>query len=170
MTPKYIKEFKELSNDKVALVGGKNASLGEMFNQLSPKGIKIPDGFATTAEAYWLFLDENNIREKLAQLVQKIDLIEFSNLREVGAEARALVLNATIPEKNTSEIKTAYRNLYAECNSEIEVAVRSSATAEDLPTASFAGQHDSFLNIQGEEVLIHTCQKCFASLFNGVEN
>jgi len=166
MTPKYIKEFKELSNDKVALVGGKNASLGEMFNQLSLKGIKIPDGFATTAEAYWLFLEENNIREKLAQLMLKIDLIEFSNLREVGAEARALVLNATIPEKITSEIKTAYRNLYAESNSEIEVAVRSSATAEDLPTASFAGQHDSFLNIQGEEVLIHTCQKCFASLFN----
>ncbi|MEO8795232.1 MAG: phosphoenolpyruvate synthase, partial [Daejeonella sp.] len=166
MTLKYIKQFKELSNDKVALVGGKNASLGEMFNQLSSKGVKIPDGFATTAEAYWLFLDENNIREKLSQLMTKIDLKDFSNLREIGSEARALVLNAVIPEQIATEIKSAYKNLYAGQNTEIEVAVRSSATAEDLPTASFAGQHDSFLNIKGEEVLIHTLQKCFASLFN----
>ncbi len=166
MAHKFIKKFLELSNNKVALVGGKNASLGEMFNQLSPIGIKIPDGFATTAEVYWLFLDENNIREKLLQLMNKIDLKEFSNLREIGAEARALILNAVIPEQIACEIKSAYKNLYAGHNSEIEVAVRSSATAEDLPTASFAGQHDSFLNIKGEEVLIHTCQKCFASLFN----
>jgi len=166
MTNKYIKQFSELSNDKVALVGGKNASLGEMFNQLSPKGIKIPNGFATTAEVYWLFLDENNIRYKLIDLMNKIDLKEFSNLKEVGAEARALVLNAVIPEQIASEIKSAYRNLYAELKIEIEVAVRSSATAEDLPTASFAGEHDSFLNIKGDEVLLHTCQKCFASLFN----
>jgi len=163
---KYIKQFSELSNDKVALVGGKNASLGEMFNQLSPKGIKIPDGFATTAEAYWLFLDENNIRIKLTDLMNKIDLKEFSNLKEIGAEARALVLNAIIPEQIASEIKLSYKNLYAAHKTEIEVAVRSSATAEDLPTASFAGQHDSFLNIKGDEVLLHTCQKCFASLFN----
>jgi len=163
---KYIKNLSELSNDKVALVGGKNASLGEMFNQLAPKGIKIPDGFATTAEAYWLFLDENNIRVKLTDLMNKIDLKEFSNLKEIGSEARSLVLNAVIPEQIANEIKSAYRNLYAEHKIEIEVAVRSSATAEDLPTASFAGQHDSFLNIKGDEVLIHTCQKCFASLFN----
>ncbi len=166
MTHKYIKKFSELSNDKVALVGGKNASLGEMFNQLSPKGIKIPDGFATTSEAYWLFLDENNIRVKLTDLMDKIDLKEFSNLKEIGSEARALVLNAIIPEQIANEIKSAYRNLYAEHKIEIEVAVRSSATAEDLPTASFAGQHDSFLNIKGDEVLLDTCQKCFASLFN----
>jgi pyruvate,water dikinase len=162
----YIKQFKELSNDQVALVGGKNASLGEMFNRLSPKGIKIPDGFATTAEAYWLFLDENNIREKLTILMNKIDGNNFSNLREIGAEARALVLNAVIPQQLADEIKLAYRHLNAAYHSEMEVAVRSSATAEDLPTASFAGQHDSFLNIKGEEVLLHTCQKCFASLFN----
>jgi pyruvate,water dikinase len=166
MELKYVKEFKKLSNDQVALVGGKNASLGEMFNQLSPKGINIPDGFATTAEAYWLFLEENNIRKKLIELMNKIDLKEFSNLREIGAEARAMVLNAVIPEQIASEIKLAYRNLCAQYNTKISVAVRSSATAEDLPTASFAGQHDSFLNIEGEEVLIHTCQKCFASLFN----
>jgi len=166
MTHKYIKKFSELSNDKVALVGGKNASLGEMFNQLSPKGIKIPDGFATTSEAYWLFLDENNIRVKLTDLMDKIDLKDFSNLKEIGAEARALVLNAVIPKQIANEIKSAYRNLYAEHKIEIEVAVRSSATAEDLPTASFAGQHDSFLNIKGDDVLLHTCQKCFASLFN----
>ena len=162
----FIKQFKELSNDQVALVGGKNASLGEMFNRLTPKGINIPDGFATTAEAYWLFLDENNIREKLTLLMNKIDQHNFSNLREIGAEARALVLNAVIPHLLAEEIKLAYRDLNASYNIEMEVAVRSSATAEDLPTASFAGQHDSFLNIKGEEVLLHTCQKCFASLFN----
>lgn len=162
----FIKHFKELSNDQVALVGGKNASLGEMFNRLTPKGINIPDGFATTAEAYWLFLDENNIREKLTFLMNKIDQHNFSNLREIGAEARALVLNAVIPHLLAEEIKLAYRHLNASYNTEMEVAVRSSATAEDLPTASFAGQHDSFLNIKGEEILLHTCQKCFASLFN----
>lgn len=162
----FIKQFKELSNDQVALVGGKNASLGEMFNRLTPKGINIPDGFATTAEAYWLFLDENNIREKLTLLMNKIDQHNFSNLREIGAEARALVLNAVIPQLLADEIKLGYRYLNASYDTEMEVAVRSSATAEDLPTASFAGQHDSFLNIKGEEVLLHTCQKCFASLFN----
>lgn len=166
MMSQFTKKFSELSNDQVALVGGKNASLGEMFNQLSPKGIKVPDGFATTAEAYWFFLDENNIRQKLAELMKKIDLKTFSNLREIGAEARALILNAVIPEQIAKEIKLAYKNLYAQYNTEVEVAVRSSATAEDLPTASFAGQHDSYLNIKGEEVLLHTCQKCFASLFN----
>jgi pyruvate,water dikinase len=163
---RFIKTFSELSNNQVALVGGKNASLGEMFNLLTPKGIKIPDGFATTAEAYWLFLDENNIREKLARLMSNIDLHTFSNLRDIGAEARALILNAVIPEQLAHEIKSAYQNLNNGYHTEIEVAVRSSATAEDLPTASFAGQHDSFLNIKGEEVLLHTCQKCFASLFN----
>ena len=162
----FIKQFKELSNDQVALVGGKNASLGEMFNRLTPKGINIPDGFATTAEAYWLFLDENNLREKLTLLMNKIDQHNFSNLREIGSEARALVLNALIPQLLADEIKLAYRHLNTGYNTEMEVAVRSSATAEDLPTASFAGQHDSFLNIKGEEVLLHTCQKCFASLFN----
>lgn len=162
----FIREFSELSNDKVAMVGGKNASLGEMYNQLSSKGIKVPDGFATTADAYWLFLDENNLRDRLSELMNRIDLKEFSNLGEVGAEARALVLNALMPEQIASEIKSAYKNLFLQYNMEMEVAVRSSATAEDLPTASFAGQHDSFLNIKGEELLIHTCQKCFASLFN----
>ena len=151
MNYKYIKQFSELSNDKVALVGGKNASLGEMFNQLSPKGIKIPDGFATTAEAYWLFLDENNIREKLTQLMNKIDLKEFSNLREIGSEARALVFNAIIPEQITSEIKSAYQNLYAPYKTEMEVAVRSSATAEDLPTASLLGNTTLFLTLKAKK-------------------
>lgn len=162
----FIKQFSELSNNQVALVGGKNASLGEMFNQLSSKGINIPDGFATTAEAYWLFLNENKIREKLSVLMNKIDLQTFTNLREIGAEARALILNAVFPEQLSKEIKLAYQQLNAGYTDEMAVAVRSSATAEDLPTASFAGQHDSFLNIKGEEVLLHTCQKCFASLFN----
>ena len=102
---KYTLPFNQLSNSQVALVVGKNASLGEMFNQLSLKGIKIPDGFATTAEAFWLFLDENNIRVKLTDLMNKIDLKEFSNLKEIGAEARALVLNVVIHEQIANEIK-----------------------------------------------------------------
>jgi pyruvate,water dikinase len=166
MKHKFIKQFSELSNDKVALVGGKNASLGEMFNQLSTKGIKVPDGFATTAEAYWFFLDENKLRDKLINLMNKIDLKEFSNLKEIGAEARVLVLNAVIPEQIVNEIKLAYKNLFIDNPTENAVALRSSATAEDLPNASFAGQHDSFLNIKGEDILLNTCKKCFASLFN----
>jgi pyruvate,water dikinase len=164
MKYKYIKLFKELSNRDVPLVGGKNASLGEMFNQLTPKGINVPDGFATTSESYWFFLEKNNIKQKLHKLMEQLDLRNFSNIRQIGAEARALILNASIPEEISNEIKAAYKELCTE--REIEVAVRSSATAEDLPNASFAGQHDSFLNIKGEEVLIHACQKCFASLFN----
>lgn len=166
MSYRYIKKFNEISNVDVSLVGGKNASLGEMFNQLSPMGIKIPDGFASTAAAYALFLDTNNIRTKLTGLLSKLDLKNFSNLREIGAEARATIMNAVIPEPLVSEVCASYRELFPDPKMDIAVAVRSSATAEDLPSASFAGQHDSFLNIRGEEELMHALQKCYASLFN----
>jgi pyruvate,water dikinase len=166
MTLSYVKFFKELSNDKVALVGGKNASLGEMFNNLSAHGIKVPDGYATTADAYRSFLKENNIFEKLTELMNKIDSSNFSNLNKIGKEARALILKSEFPAEIAEEIKTAYKTLCEQYGSEIEVAVRSSATAEDLPTASFAGQHDSFLNVKGEEALLKACLKCYASVFN----
>lgn len=163
---KHILFFNQIDMNSIEKVGGKNASLGEMYNQMALKGIKIPNGFATTSEAYWLFLDANSIREKVTQLMNQIDLETFYNLRELGAQARALILNAKIPEEVASEIKEAYQKLSAAFPSAIELAVRSSATAEDLPTASFAGQHDSYLNIKGEEALLQAFQKCLVSLFN----
>ena len=141
--------FRELTNDNVALVGGKNASLGEMFNKLNDQGISVPDGYATTAAAYWLFLDENGLRGPLTELLAGLDIKEFANLPEVGTRARSLVHGAIMPAAVVTAITDAYRMLCAEYPGDIQVAVRSSATAEDLPTASFAGQHDSFLNVRG---------------------
>ncbi|ALW86742.1 phosphoenolpyruvate synthase [Hymenobacter sedentarius] len=162
----YTLFFRELSNDKVALIGGKNASLGELFNRLSAQGINVPDGFATTAAAYWLFLDENHLREPLTALLATVDEQEFSNLHEVGAQARAMLRAARLPQVVADEVAEAYRQLCHEYTHEIQVAVRSSATAEDLPTASFAGQHDSFLNVRGVDAVLHACQECLVSLFN----
>ena len=158
--------FRELTNDKVALVGGKNASLGEMFNKLSDQGISVPNGFATTAAAYWLFLDENGLLVPLTELLATLDTKEFTNLPEVGTRARSLVHGAILPAAVAAAIRAAYRELTAEYPDRTEVAVRSSATAEDLPTASFAGQHDSFLNVRGEQAVLDACQRCYESLFN----
>ena len=158
--------FREVTNDKVALVGGKNASLGEMFNKLSGQGISVPDGFATTAAAYWLFLDENGLRVPLTELLATLDTKEYTNLPEVGTRARSLVRGATLPATVATAIRAAYQELTAEYPDRTEVAVRSSATAEDLPTASFAGQHDSFLNVRGEQAVLDACQRCYESLFN----
>ncbi|MBF9237752.1 phosphoenolpyruvate synthase [Hymenobacter sp. BT683] len=162
----FVLFFRELANDKVALVGGKNASLGELFNRLNANGINVPDGFATTASAYWRFLDENRLREPLTTLLATVDAQEFSNLQEVGAQARALLRNATLPAPVVQNITDAYHALSAEYTHDIQVAVRSSATAEDLPQASFAGQHDSFLNVRGVQPVLHACQECYVSLFN----
>ncbi|OGI02573.1 MAG: phosphoenolpyruvate synthase [Candidatus Melainabacteria bacterium GWF2_37_15] len=153
-----ILNFNEISMENVAQVGGKNASLGEMFQKLTSKGINIPDGFATTAQAYWEFLDKNNIRNKLQDILSKLDTQEFSNLHEIGEKCRKTILAAKIPDEIQDAIKKAYKY-------PMEVAVRSSATAEDLPEASFAGQQETFLNVKGEEQLIDACLKCYASLF-----
>ena len=158
--------FRQLANDKVALVGGKNASLGELYTRLSAQGINVPNGFATTAAAYWLFLDENDLRTRLATLLAGLDAQEFSNLAEVGAQARALLRGAALPAPVATDLRQAYHELCAGYPHDIQVAVRSSATAEDLPTASFAGQHDSFLNVRGAEGVLHACQECYVSLFN----
>ncbi|ALD21467.1 phosphoenolpyruvate synthase [Hymenobacter sp. DG25A] len=166
MDATYTIPFRDLSSSAVGVVGGKNASLGELFNQLMPKGINVPDGFATTAAAYWLLLDENGIREKLSALLETVDTKEFSNLHEVGTAARALVQNATIPEPVRAAITTAYQQLSTDMPTGAQVAVRSSATAEDLPSASFAGQHDSFLNMEGTEAVLEACRRCYVSLFN----
>jgi len=160
---KFIKTFDEISINDVAVVGGKNASLGEMFTQLFHKGIKVPPGFATTAAAYWHFIDHNQLRNLLRELMQQLDTTSFSNLAEIGAQARNAVEKAEMPAELQDEIIDAYHLLKG--SAEFDVAVRSSATAEDLPNASFAGQHESFLNIAGDTALIQAVKKCFVSLY-----
>ena len=162
---KLIKTFSEIRNQDTPVVGGKNASLGEMISQLGPKGIRVPDGFATTADAYRHFLKENGIREKLGELMKELDKEEFGNLKMIGGKARELILKASVPEDLEEEIRSAYRSLLEREEDMESVAVRSSATAEDLPTASFAGQHETYLNVKGEEEVVKAVQKCMASLF-----
>ncbi|WP_018617494.1 phosphoenolpyruvate synthase [Segetibacter koreensis] len=159
-----IKTFSEISINDIALVGGKNASLGEMYSNLSSKGVHIPDGFAITAEAYRIFLNENNIQSPLSKIFEKLDTRNFSNLAETGKAARQLILENPLPHKLVVAIKNAHYQLCGE-DENISVAVRSSATAEDLPSASFAGQLESFLNIRGEDALVNAVHKCFTSLF-----
>lgn len=159
----FIKQLSEIRLSDVASVGGKNASLGEMYNKLIPKGIKIPDGFATTSFAFENFLTHNSLHVPLNALMQGMDKARFTNLKETGRKARELILNAELPLGFQREIIAAYKNLCGIENK--EVAVRSSATAEDLPQASFAGQHESYLNIKGEKALIEAVHKCYASLY-----
>lgn len=158
-----IKKFSELSIEDVPMVGGKNASLGEMYNELSSEGVQVPNGFATTSEAFWLFLNENSLQEKLVQLMKELDHEKYSNLSETGKKARELIMKAALPEVLSKAIVESYDDLGKQ--KDIQVAVRSSATAEDLPQASFAGQHESFLNITGHEALLEAVQKCYASLY-----
>jgi len=158
--------FGEVGIKDVAMVGGKNASLGEMAKHLQPLGVNIPDGFATTAEAFRLFLKENNLVEKLNSLIHSLDKKEFKNLVSVSKEAKQLLLDATLSADLKSQIISHYNALCKKFNHELDVAVRSSATAEDLPTASFAGQHESYLNIRGVDAVLKSVQNCFASLYN----
>jgi pyruvate, water dikinase len=159
----YIKKFSEISIADVGIVGGKNASLGEMYTQLVSHGIKVPDGFATTAVAFRRYLESNNLDDGLNSLLALLDRKTFSNLKEIGRRTRALMMTGDIPDDLASEIVLAYKDLCL--NDNVEVAVRSSATAEDLPNASFAGQHESFLNIKGEQSLLEAVKKCFTSLY-----
>jgi pyruvate,water dikinase len=159
----YIKKFKEIGISDIAKVGGKNASLGEMFSKLSSKGISVPDGFATTAYAFEEFLTQNALHSKLDDLMRQLDRSNYDNLGEIGARARALMLAGELSQNLQSSIVAAYKKLCGE--NDFEVAVRSSATAEDLPQASFAGQHESYLNIKGKTALLNAVKKCFASLY-----
>lgn len=159
----FIKKFNEIGIKDVAIVGGKNASLGEMYNELVQDGISIPNGFATTAEAFNAFLNENNLSHALDNILSNLNRKDFSNLNDIGKQARELILKGTFSTSFSNAITDAYKTL---CEGKyFEVAVRSSATAEDLPEASFAGQHDSFLNILGEENLLNAVKNCFASLY-----
>jgi pyruvate,water dikinase len=161
----YVRWFGDLRSEDVPAVGGKNASLGEMVSALTKQGIRVPDGFATTSDAYWKFLDDNKIKEKVHALVEDLQS-GTKTLSQVGKAIRRLFLDSQIPVEIGEQIKTAYRELSRRCRMKnVDVAVRSSATAEDLPEASFAGQQETFLNVKGEKELMEACRRCYASLF-----
>ncbi|WP_244500438.1 PEP/pyruvate-binding domain-containing protein [Methyloceanibacter methanicus] len=151
-----------LRRSDVARVGGKNASLGEMIGTLQEAGINVPGGFATTAAAYWHFIESNDLQHRIAQAIGTLD-DDLGNLAHIGGSIRALILEVPFPPDLEDAIRRAYRDMGADGAS--SVAVRSSATAEDLPEASFAGQLETYLNVQGEAALLEACKKCFASLF-----
>ncbi|ELR71901.1 Phosphoenolpyruvate synthase [Fulvivirga imtechensis AK7] len=150
----------------LAKVGGKNASLGEMIQKLTPLGVNVPGGFAITAGAYYDFLSYNELNNKIQVELDMLDRATLDNLPQVGARCRDLILKATFPEKVQRAIADAYYEFVAAEGKVATFAVRSSATAEDSPTASFAGQHDSFLNVSGLDNLLDAVQRCYASLFN----
>ena len=162
---KYIRRFAELGIHDVPQVGGKNASLGEMYRELSSQGVKVPNGFATTAQAYRDFLAHNTLTERIAEALGTLDTRDVEALARTGAAIRGWIMDAELPPRLVEEISTAYEELGREYGGAPDVAVRSSATAEDLPEASFAGQQETYLNIKGAEQLLRTCRRVLASLF-----
>jgi len=163
--PEFVRWFNEIRLEDIPVVGGKNASLGEMYRELTPQGIKIPNGFAITAAAYWRIVEEDGVLARLKAVMAGLDKKDVADLAFRAKRARDLILEAGIPDVVWAEVKTAYAKLCQEYGAHTDVAVRSSATAEDLPTASFAGQQETYLNIRGEHALREACTKCFASLF-----
>ncbi len=163
---KNIIWFKDLSIKDVLLVGGKNASLGEMYNLLTKKDVNIPNGFAVTAAAYTKFLEANQLTPKIKETLKGLNTYNIANLQKRGSKIREMILKAEMPEDMKNDIKEAYRKLSEESKMKnTDVAVRSSATAEDLPSASFAGQQETYLNISGEQAVLEAVKKCFSSLF-----
>jgi pyruvate,water dikinase len=162
---RYIRWFDEIGIDDVPLVGGKNASLGELYRELAPQGINVPNGFAITAEAYWDLLSGTKLEPQLRNILTGLDTGDVENLRRRGSAIRHEITGAALPEQLQLEILSAYRKLCAGSDRPVDVAVRSSATAEDLPDASFAGQQETYLNVQGDAALLESCKRCFASLF-----
>ena len=162
---RYIRSFAQINAADVNLVGGKTASLGEMYQALRPGGVLIPNGFAITADAYRAVLDEAHAWDRLRAALEGVRIDDAADLARRGHAAREIVYGAGLPPVLQREILSAYQDLQREYGAELSVAVRSSATAEDLPTASFAGQQDSFLNVRGAEKLLEACRRCFASLF-----
>ena len=161
----YIRWFNELNIDDVSSVGGKNASLGEMYQNLTSEGVRVPNGFAITAQAYNYVLGHNNAWPLLHAVLDGLDPDNIKDLQLCGKKARAIVLNCTLPDDLKTSILRGYAQLKQEYGKEISLAVRSSATAEDSPEASFAGQNDSYLNISGDEALLNAYQRCLASNF-----
>jgi pyruvate,water dikinase len=162
----YVKTFSQVNMKDVPLVGGKNASLGEMYQNLVKRGVRVPGGFAVTAHGYWRLLDHNDLRGRIAEALSGLDTGDVRDLAARGSAVRQLILAAEVPEDLKAAVIEAYRAMAEEYGvKQVDVAVRSSATAEDLPGASFAGQQDTYLNIQGEFALIDAIRRCCASLF-----
>lgn len=161
----HILWFDQLGIEDVPIVGGKNASLGEMYRELTSKGVKIPNGFAVTATAYHYFIKEAGIKDEIRSILDGLNTRDTRQLAEKGEAVRRAILNAQYPEDLKEEIIDAYRNMEKQYGDHVDTAVRSSATAEDLPDASFAGQQETYLNIAGPEALMIACKKCMASLF-----
>ena len=161
----YVRFFEELGIEDVPLVGGKNASLGEMYRKLAGAGVRVPNGFAITAQAYRHVLDRARAWGALHAALDDLDPADVTDLAQRARRARNTVYGAGLPDDLQCEIIAAHRQLEREYGKEVGLAVRSSATAEDLPAASFAGQHDSYLNVRGEDGLLEACRQCLASLF-----
>ncbi|MBP6532390.1 MAG: phosphoenolpyruvate synthase [Bacteroidia bacterium] len=161
----FIKKFSEIRITDIPSVGGKNAGLGELYTNLIEKGIKVPPGFAVVSEGYYEFLNYNKLVPALTQVLSSLNVSTFDNLSEIGTKARQLILSGKFPDELKKEILQAYHTLNETSTSQKTFAVRSSATAEDLPNASFAGQQETFLNVSGEENLIKACHRSYASLF-----
>ncbi len=165
-TPRrFIRFFDQIGISDIPLVGGKNASLGEMYRELMPRGVRVPNGFAITAPAFRYLLDQAGLVPQLHDALDGLDANDVADLARRGRRARELVYGAPLPPDLAAEIVDAYRDLQAEYGPELSLAVRSSATAEDLPDVSFAGAHETFLNVEGESRLLDACRRCFASLF-----
>ena len=162
---RFIKWFEEVGRNDVALVGGKNASLGEMIRNLSSEGVNVPSGFAITAEAYKYLIKEAGIGSEIRDILEGLDTHDMEDLSKRGSKIRSIIRNARCPPDLEDEIRAAYREMESRYGKNVDVAVRSSATAEDLPTASFAGQQETYLNVRGENELIEKVMECFASLF-----
>ena len=163
----HILWFEQIRLDDLPKVGGKNASLGEMYQTLTGRGVKIPNGFALTAEAYWHFIDKSNLRDRMRALLSRVDSqSDVRTLQETGESMRELLLGAPLPEDLERAVLDAYAKLSADYGrKDVDVAVSSSATAEDQPNASFAGQQETYLNINGDAQLLHAVKECYASLF-----
>ncbi|WP_277061497.1 phosphoenolpyruvate synthase [Rivihabitans pingtungensis] len=166
MAENYVVWFDKLRMTDVETVGGKNASLGEMISQLASSGVRVPGGFATTAQAYRDFLAHNGLADRINAMLAKLDVDDVVELARVGKEIRQLIVDTPFPAQLEAEIRTAYDQMVADSGAAISVAVRSSATAEDLPDASFAGQQETFLNILGFENVMAAIKHVFASLYN----
>ena len=162
---KFVKWFEEIGAKDIALVGGKNASLGEMIRNLGKKGVNVPSGFAITAEAYKYVVEKAGIGQKIKDTLADLDTHDMENLAEKGEKIRNLIAHSPCPKELDEEIRLCYRKMEQRFGNNVDVAVRSSATAEDLPTASFAGQQTSYLNVRGEGDLLERVMDCFASLF-----
>src|SRR3990167_2849222 len=161
----YIKWFNEVGMKDVAIVGGKNASLGEMITELTDLGIKVPFGFATTSQAYLDFLKHNDLENRIYKLLDKLDVTDVSALNKSGTQIRELIRNASFQKKLEEEIIQSWQQL-SHNNEDFSLAIRSSATAEDLAHASFAGQQESYLNIRGKDNVLAAIKNVYASLYN----